>query len=69
MRILGAGEYIYKGADLGILLTRGRVQHEDGSLKERAVAWNKAIKERYETTAPAPDITLPQQDGLLYKIQ
>jgi len=69
LRILGAGEYVYKGADLGILLTRGRVQLEDGRLTERAVAWNRAIKNNYQTTTPAPDIKLPQKDGLLYKIQ
>ena len=69
LRILGAGEYLYKGADLGILLTRGRVQNEDGSLQDRAVAWSQAIKKQYRSTAPAPNVTLPQSDGLLYKIQ
>jgi biotin carboxylase len=69
LRILGAGEYLYKGADLGILLTRGRVQLEDGRLTARALAWNKAIKSHYRTTPPAPDLKLPQTDGLLYKIQ
>jgi len=68
LRILGPGEYSYKGADLGILLTRGRVQDSEGQINERAVSWNNAIKQSYSTTLPAPDMNLKKHDGLLYKI-
>lgn len=68
MRILGPGEYIYKGADLGVVLLRGRVQDDDGQLMPRVQPWISALKNEFETVAPGEDIALPQQEGLLYKI-
>ncbi|MCV6606205.1 MAG: hypothetical protein OIF34_12940 [Porticoccaceae bacterium] len=70
LRVLGAGEYVYKGADLGILLLRGRAQNDDGSLTSRVKGWIAAIRDQYKTTPPAGDAQVPEpkQKGLLYKI-
>jgi biotin carboxylase len=68
LKILGPGEYIYKGADLGILLLRGRVQHENGQLRNHAIKMNNEIKAHYKTTPPGPDIEVNKNEGLMYKI-
>ena len=39
LRISGKGDYRYKGADLGILITRGRLMTEDFELNTRAKQW------------------------------
>jgi hypothetical protein len=43
LRILGPGDYRYRGADLGILVTRARLQTNDRRLTERARAWIAAV--------------------------
>jgi biotin carboxylase len=68
LRILGEGEYSYKGADLGILLTRGRVQDPNGNINDRARNWNSAIKQQYRTTLPSADMEPRRYSGLHYKI-
>jgi len=61
LRITGAGDYRYEGADLGILITRGRVMAENFLLNERAQNWVRGIKQYYAARpltsvqeAPAP---------------
>ena len=39
LRIAQAGQYRYPGADLGILVTRGRLMDDHGELTERAHRW------------------------------
>jgi hypothetical protein len=62
LRITGAGDHRYEGADLGILITRGRSMTDDFKLNERAHNWIKGLKSYYygkpleavqETAAPA----------------
>ena len=57
LRISGPGDYRYQGADLGILITRGRLMTDDFQLNERAHAWIKGLRGRYRgeplSTAPA----------------
>ncbi|MGS5087678.1 biotin carboxylase [Hydrogenophaga sp. A37] len=62
-RITGPGDFRYEGADLGILITRGRSMDDDFKLNLRARDWIKGIKQHYDgkpivTTehayAPAP---------------
>jgi len=48
LRISGPGDYRYEGADLGILITRGRSMNEDFSLNERARNWVRGIKNYYQ---------------------
>ena len=40
MRVYNVGDYSYHGADLGTLMTRGRMQTPDRELFPRAKAWN-----------------------------
>ena len=46
----GPGDYRYKGGDLGILVSRGRFQADDGKLSERASLWVQGIKRRFTST-------------------
>jgi carbamoylphosphate synthase large subunit len=47
LRIAGPGDYRYEGADLGILITRGRVMENDFELNDRARNWIRGIKKLY----------------------
>lgn len=47
LRITGPGDYRYEGADLGILITRGRVMGDDFELNDRARNWIRGIKKLY----------------------
>ena len=46
LRVYGPGEYRFHGADLGILVTKGRMQTEDG-LTKRALEYIKGIRDLY----------------------
>jgi len=47
MRITGPGDYRYEGADLGILITRGRSMNDDFKLNLRARDWIRGIQKYY----------------------
>jgi D-alanine-D-alanine ligase-like ATP-grasp enzyme len=47
LRISGTGDFRYEGADLGILITRGRLMDDDFQLTERAKAWIDGIRGEY----------------------
>lgn len=47
LRISGAGDYRYEGADLGILITRGRSMDDQFRLNQRARRWIRGIKQYY----------------------
>jgi hypothetical protein len=47
LRITGPGDYRYEGADLGILITRGRSMDDDFKLNLRARDWIRGIKQYY----------------------
>lgn len=49
LRITKPGDYFYEGADLGILLTPGRLMTEDFALNDRARAWIKGILSHYQS--------------------
>lgn len=53
LRISKEGDYRYEGADLGILVTRGRLMTDDFQLNKRAKAWINGIRSFYEAKAPA----------------
>jgi hypothetical protein len=44
LRIAGEGQYRYRGADLGILVTRGRLMNDDFELTDHARVWIDAIR-------------------------
>ncbi len=52
VRIAGVGDYWYEGADLGILVTRGRLMNDDFQLNQRARAWIAGIKSHFQASAP-----------------
>ncbi|HEU5267861.1 MAG TPA: biotin carboxylase [Jatrophihabitans sp.] len=58
LRIYGAGDYRWKGADLGVLVTKGRLQTEPGkrasTLNIRAKHLIDAIRSQYTGTALMP---------------
>ena len=49
LRIAGPGDYLYEGADLGILVSRGRFMTDDFNLNRRGNQWIKAIKGQFES--------------------
>jgi hypothetical protein len=53
LRISGVGDYRYEGADLGILVTRGRSMTPGFRLNERAKRWIHGIKSSF-TARPLP---------------
>jgi len=54
MRVAAPGDYRYKGADLGVLVTRGRLQTDDYELTERCRRWVEGIKAQFASTPLAP---------------
>ncbi len=60
LRVYTAGDYRYHGADLGILVSRGRFQTDDRQLTDRAKSWVAAINKQFEaipvsgSSAPVP---------------
>lgn len=53
LRITREGDYLYEGADMGILVLRGRLMTDDFQLKDRAKQWIKAIKSQYVAVEPS----------------
>jgi hypothetical protein len=49
LRIAGVGGYRYPGADLGILVTRGRFMDDEHELLDRARDWIKGIKGEFRS--------------------
>ena len=47
LRILKPGEYRYEGADLGILVTRGRSMDDRFRLTDRARKWIDGIRSHF----------------------
>jgi len=47
LRITNVGDYLYEGADLGILITPGRLMTEEHQLNERARRWIDALHAQY----------------------
>ena len=71
LRIAGVGQYRYPGADLGIMVTRGRFMDDEHELLDRARGWITGIKGQFASVPPgdgAPPIAtagaLRLQDAL-----
>lgn len=54
LRITGPGDYRYEGADLGILITRGRSMDNEFRLNSRAHDWVRGIQGLYVGEALSP---------------
>ncbi len=64
LRIASEGQFRYPGADLGILVTRGRFMDEDHELVDRARDWITGIKGQFEGVPPeAPPSVAPEPFG------
>jgi hypothetical protein len=67
LRILGPGDYRYRGADLGILVTRTRLEAPDGGLTDRCRSWIDGIRSRFVGAPLEPDAPPPIHDALAFK--
>jgi biotin carboxylase len=68
LRVLTPGDYRYKGADLGILVTRGRLQTEENELTERCRDWINGIRSQFAGTPVDEDADPPpKHDALAFK--
>jgi len=70
LRIAGAGQYRYKGADLGIFVTRGRLMDDEYELTDRAKRWIHGIKDSF-AGVPVPDTApppLPEREPFGFKM-
>jgi D-alanine-D-alanine ligase-like ATP-grasp enzyme len=65
LRISGAGDYFYEGADLGILVSPGRFMDDEFQLTDRAKAWIKGIRSQYagETVLREDAVTIGAEPG------
>ena len=54
LRILAPGDFRYRGADLGALVTRGRLQTDDNRLEGRCLDWITGIRGRFDGTPVVP---------------
>jgi hypothetical protein len=55
LRILRKGDYLYEGADMGILVTRGRLMTDDFQLNDRAKQWISEIRKRFTSAVPGTE--------------
>jgi biotin carboxylase len=68
LRVLAKGDYRYKGADLGILVSRGRMQTDENKLTERCREWIEGIHSQFAGTPVAEDAEPPpRHDALAFK--
>ncbi len=68
LRIASAGHYRYPGADLGILVTRGRLMDDDHELTERARRWITAIKGQFEGEPVSEAAQVPRPEPFSFKM-
>jgi D-alanine-D-alanine ligase-like ATP-grasp enzyme len=52
LRISRVGDWLYEGADMGILVMRGRTMTDKFELTERSRRWLNAIKAEYQSVEP-----------------
>jgi len=68
LRILKPGDYRYEGADLGILVTRGRSMDDRFRLARRSRAWIDGIKSQFKARPIAAAAPLPEMAEPAFKI-
>jgi len=68
LRIAAEGQYRYPGADLGILVTRGRLQTDEHELTDRARTWISGIKSQFEGVPASPEAELPPPEPFSFKM-
>ncbi len=68
LRIAGEGQYRYPGADLGILVTRGRLMDDDHRLTPRALRWITGIKAQFAGTPAPTAAAVPPPEPFSFKM-
>jgi biotin carboxylase len=68
LRILGPGDTRYRGADLGALVTRGRLQSDDNQLTERCKRWLTGIKAQFDGSPLTPQEPITPPGPLAFKM-
>ncbi|MEZ4902168.1 MAG: biotin carboxylase [Spirosomataceae bacterium] len=67
LRITREGDYLYEGADMGILVARGRMMTKDFQLTDRAKKWIEAIHSKYTSNLIEDKTEQPLLIGSLTK--
>jgi biotin carboxylase len=68
LQVLGAGEYRYPGADLGLLVARSRMQTDGNELTPRAREWIDAIRGQFHGVPLEPaEVAARPHDALAFK--
>jgi len=67
LRITNAGDYLYEGADMGILVARGRMMTDNFNLTERSKTWINAIRAKYTSHLLEDQEEKPEIIGNLMK--
>lgn len=68
LRILKPGDYRYEGADLGILVLRGRSMTKNFKLTERSEQWIEGIKAAFKATPIEQQAAMPELPEPAFKI-
>jgi hypothetical protein len=69
LRIADEGQYRYPGADLGILVTRGRFMDDEHRLLDRTRGWITGIKTQFESVPPgAAEPQSPEPEPFGFKL-
>jgi biotin carboxylase len=67
LRVLAPGDYRYKGADLGMLVTRARMQTDDNQLTDRSRRWIAGLRSQFAGTPVEASPAEVQRDALAFK--
>jgi biotin carboxylase len=67
LRIAAEGQYRYQGADLGILVSRGRFMNDEHELLDRTRDWITGIKSRF-TSAPLEETSVVEPEPFGFKL-
>src|SRR5882724_9844942 len=66
LRVYTGGDYRYHGADMGILVARGRMQTDDRKLFDRAKRWAAGINGQFQCVPLPPEMPVhpPEADSI-----
>lgn len=67
LRITREGDYLYEGADMGILVSRGRMMTDNFEITPRAKQWITAIRSKYSSQMVEDKREMPALSGSLTK--
>jgi biotin carboxylase len=68
LRIASEGQYRYPGADLGILVTRGRFMNDEHELLDRAKDWITGIKGQFSSVPPPARVPAVKPEPFGFKM-